>query len=302
VSLRAAHDQAPRGVTLVELIVALTLFGILASVMLRVVREQQRFQVGVLAVIDTKRSARQAVDLLYAALRPTAASDIYAATDSSIAFRATHGVSHICSIDSARALITLPSRSATEVTALSTFLAIPRAGDSLLIFDPGDNYGVDDDRWRAHILTANTSGGACAIRPAGLASGSTAGLAIVVAPPLTASIGVGAPVRFFRPASYSLYRGSAGDWMLGYVACAAGACTQRQPISGPYSPSPSTGARGVAFNYFDAQGAPTSDPARIARADVTARSQSATVLTFGHIRGRRYEDSLASTIAFRNRQ
>ena len=298
--LRAGHGWPPSGVTLVELIVALTLFGVLATVMLRVVRDQQRFQVGALEIIDTKRNARQAVELLAAALRPVSAADIYAASDSSIAFRAIHGVSHICAIDSSRMLIALPAASAPDVTGISTFLTMPRAGDSVLVFDPGDRYSADDDTWRPHVLVADPGGGVCPLRPTGLASSSTAGLAISVAPPLAASIGVGTPVRFFRPTTYSLYRSSAGEWMLGYVACAAGACTARQPLSGPYSPSTSDGARGVAFEYFDALGAPTCDPSRIARAHMTARSQSGSILNFGHVRNKRYQDSLAITIGLRN--
>ena len=88
--------------------------------------------------------------------------------------------------------------------------------------------------------------------------------------------------------------------MLGYSTCAAGTCTPRQPLSGPYAPAASDGARGVAFAYFDADGAPTSDRSRIARADVVARSRSASILDVGHVRGR-YHDSLAITIALRNR-
>ena len=298
--LTPAHRRPARGVTLIELIVALTLFGVLATIMLRVVRDQQRFQVGALEIIDTKRNARQAVELLSAALRPVSAADIYAASDSSIAFRAIHGLSHICAIDSSRTLVALPAASATGVTGLSTFLTMARAGDSVLIFDPGDQYSADDDTWRPHVLITAPGGGVCPLRPTGLASSTTPGLALFVAPPLGASIGVGTPVRFFRPTSYSLYRSSAGEWMLGYVACAAGACTARQPLSGPYSPSASDGSRGIAFDYFDALGAQTSDPPRIARAHVIARSQSGSILSFGHVRNKRYKDSLAMTIGLRN--
>jgi hypothetical protein len=63
----------------------------------------------------------------------------------------------------------------------------------------------------------------------------------------------------------------------------------------------SDGARGIAFDYFDVHGAATSDPSRIARADVVARARSTSILDAGHLRGQRYHDSLAITIAFRNR-
>lgn len=292
------------GVTLVELVVAFTLFGIVATLMLGVLRGQQRFHVGALEIIDTKRSALQAVHLLYGELRAASAADIYAISDSSVAFRATLGASHICAIDTARASITLPSATMAQATGLSAFLTMPRAGDSLLIFDPSDAPTGDDDRWHAHVLTADPSGGTCPLRPVGLATRTAEiamGIAITVTPALTQSILVGSPVRFFRPASYSLYRSAGGEWMLGYSTCAAGTCRGRQPLSGPYLPFAGGGAGGIAFRYFDANGTPTSDRLGIARLDVVARARSASVLDVAHVRGQRYQDSLAVTIALRNR-
>lgn len=295
------NDWQRQGVTLVELLVALTLFSLLATVVLRLVRDQQRFQVGALEIIDTKRNARQAIDLLYGALRPASSADVYGATDSSISFRATYTASHLCAVDSSRTLLTLPHAAGDDDSGLSTVLAMPRTGDSLLVFDPAERQAADDDTWTAHVVTSGPGGGACPMRPAGLATRTTSGLAIAVAPPLTQTTGVGVPVRFFRPSAYSLYRSSTGEWMLGYSTCAAGTCTPRQPLSGPYSPVASDGARGIAFDYFDVHGAATFDPSRIARADVVARARSTSMLAAGHLRGRRYHDSLAITIAFRNR-
>lgn len=292
------------GVSLVELVVALTLFGVVATLILSVLRGQQRFHVGALEIIQTKRSTHQAVDLLYGELRAASGADIYAISDSSITFRATHGASHICAIDSGRASVTLPSATIAQTPGLSSFLAMPRAGDSLLVFDPGDGPTEDDDRWRAHVLTADPAGGTCPLRPFGLAARTAkvaSGIAITVAPALTESILVGSPLRFFRPASYSLYRSTGAEWMLGYSTCAAGTCSVRQPLSGPYLPFASGGSGGLVFRYFDAHGAPTSDPSRIVRVDVVARARSASVLDLAHVRRQRYHDSLALSIALRNR-
>jgi prepilin-type N-terminal cleavage/methylation domain-containing protein len=292
------------GVTLLEVVVALTLFGVVATLMLTVLRGQQRFHVGALQVIDTKRSAHQAVDLLYGELRGASGADLYAISDSSITFRATHGASAICAVDSSRTSVTLPPAPTAEGLGFSAFLAMPRAGDSLLVFDPGDAPTAEDDRWRSHVLTTDPSGGLCPLRPFGLATRAAevaTGIGLTVAPALTASVFVGSPVRFFRPASYSLYRSSGAEWMLGYSTCAAGTCTVRQPLSGPYLPFASDGTGGVAFRYFDALGAPTSDRSRIVRVDVVTRARSASVLDVAHVRGQRYHDSLAVTIALRNR-
>lgn len=287
------------GLTLVELLVALTLFGVVATIMLGILRDQQRFHVGALQVIDTKRSAHQAVDLLYGELRAASGADLYSISDSSIAFRATQGASAICAMDSGRVSLTLPS---ADVTGLSAFLAMPRAGDSLLVFDPGDAASADDDRWRAHVLTADAGGGVCPRRPFGLATlaSEVAGIEIAITPAVPASVPIGSPVRFFRPVRYSLYRSTGAEWMLGHSTCSAGTCSPRQPLSGPYVPFASGGAGGVALRYFDAQGAPTTDRSRVARVDVVARARSASILDVAHVRGQHYEDSLAVTITLRN--
>jgi hypothetical protein len=242
------------------------------------------------------------VDLLYGELRAAASADIYALSDSSITFRTTLGASHVCAVDSARATITLPSPSVTRPRGLSAFLTMPRAGDSVLIFDPGKAPEADDDRWDPHVLVADVAGGACPMRPFGLASdvAESAGIAITVIPPLAEYVVVGSPVRVFRPSTYSLYRGSGATWMLGYSSCAAGVCTARQPLSGPYLPFAAGGAGGVAFRFYDRDGAPTGVRSRVARIDVVARAQTGSVLDVGYVRGQRYRDSLAVTIALRN--
>ena len=290
-----------QGVTLVELVVALSLFGVVAGIILTVLRDQQRFHLGSLEIIETKRSVHDAVDLLYGELRGAATADIYAITDSSISFRTTIGSSHICTIDASRSSITLPPTSSTQVRGLSTFLTTPRAGDSLLIFDPGPAHGTEDDGWKPHVIVADIGGGACPSRPFGLGvADAGAGIAISVNPPLSGHVVVGSPVRFFRPATYSLYRGSGASWMLGYSTCAAGVCTVRQPLSGPYAPFADGGTGGLTLRYFDRDGAPTGDRSRVARVDVASRARSRSVLDVGHVRGQRYRDSLAITIALRN--
>lgn len=295
-------DRPPRsGFTLVELVVALALFTIIATLILGIVRGQQRFHLGVLEIVDTKRSVQQAVALLYGDLRAASSSDIYAITDTSIALRVTRGASYVCAIDSTRAALTLPSIARAGIGGLTSILTMPRAGDSVLVFDPGESPAPDDDRWHPQTLTAEPAGALCPMRPLGIA-GSDAdagGIAIAVAPPVPQTVPLGAPIRFFIPARYALYRGNSG-WMLGYSACPRGTCGARQPLSGPYLPFASGGASGLSFRYFDTLGAEMMDPRRVARVDVVARARSPSILDAAHVRGERYQDSLAMTIALRN--
>ena len=107
----------PAGATLIELIVVLALGGALCALMLSMVARQQRFHTGINAVVEGKRSTRDAIELLARELRPIATSgaalaphgsDIYVMSDSAISFRAHLGSSVVCAVDADRTTITLP--------------------------------------------------------------------------------------------------------------------------------------------------------------------------------------------------
>ena len=299
--------MTPRaGVTLVELIVVLALGSGLAALMLSMVMRQHRFHTGVSAVLEGKRSTRDAAELLARELRSLSAAgaDIYSMSDSAITFRAHLGASVVCAVDDTRTTIALPAASGRINERLTTFLAYPRAGDSLVIFDRGATPSASDDVWHRFALSANPGTGYCPLRPGGLAASdaeSAAALSLQLAGAVPATIDVGAPVHFFRPTTYSLYRTSTGDWTLGSSTCAAGSCAVRQPVSGPYQ-APSSGApRGLELQYFDASGAQTTDPGAVARIDIIARTRTASPLDLAHVRRASYRDSLATSIAVRNR-
>ncbi|MGQ0714199.1 MAG: PilW family protein [Gemmatimonadaceae bacterium] len=301
-----------RAATLVELVVVMALGGTLSAIMLSMVLRQQRFHTGTAMIVAGKRSARDATELLARELRPLSTvpaaitetgSDIYDMSDSAITFRAHAGASVICAIDPSRTTITLPSTSGPLNERLTTFLGVPRGGDSLFIFDRGATPSRDDDAWHRSALVSDPGGGNCPLRPAGLAVSdieSTSALALRLTVPVPPGIDVGAPIRFFRPTTYSLYRTSAGDWALGSATCAAGRCSARQPVSGPYQARSSGSPPGLTLEYYDVTGAETDDRNTVARIDLIARTRSATALDVAHIRSRRYHDSLATSIAVRN--
>lgn len=303
----------PPGVTLPELIVVLALGGVMCGLMLSMVLRQQRFHTGVNAIVEGKRSTRDAIELLARELRPVATgsaaraphgSDIYAMSDSGITFRAHLGSSVVCAVGPNRITITLPGMNGPINQRLSTFIVLPRAGDSLFIFDRGTTPSPDDDAWHRFVLAANLGGGFCPPRPLGLAASdaeASSAMSASLTAPVPSNIDVGAPVRFFRPTTYSLYRTSIGDWALGISACAGGTCGVRQPITGPYEPPSSGATRGIVLEYLDARGGPTTTPGSVARIDVVARTRSSTPVDIAHIRGTPYRDSLATSIAIRNR-
>ena len=303
-----------RGITLPEMMVVLVLLGLVVGGLMTVLVRQQRFYTGTSEIIATKGSARQAVDILSSELRGISTGtrngapnnvDIYAMSDSSLTFRSQFGGSVLCTIDPTRTIITLPPRLMAAQNALTSFLSDARAGDSVFVFDQGAQAGTNDDRWQRVALARDPGVGACPTTPNGFTGSAVeaaASIQIVLTNALNPGVALGAPIRFFRPASYSLYQGPGGDWWLGYFSCPGNACTARQAVSGPYRPYAGAGGpSGLAFAYFDSTGAVTANPRFVARIDVVARSQSQYNLDVANVRNRKYQDSLGVSIAVRNR-
>lgn len=307
-------DRRRRGITLPEMMVVLVLLGLVVGGLMTVLVRQQRFYTGTSEIIQTKGSARQAIDILSSELRGISTGtrggapnnvDIYAMSDSSLTFRSQFGGSVICTIDPTRTVITLPPRTMAAQNSLTSFLSDAQAGDSVFVFDGGAQQGTTDDRWWRVALARDPGVGICPVAPVGFtasAAEEAQGIEIVLTDALAPDVVIGAPIRFFRPASYSLYQEAGGDWWLGYFSCPASVCSVRQPVSGPYRPYDRPGgASGLAFAYFDSTGAATADPRQVARIDVIARSQSQYNLDVANTRNSKYQDSLGVSIAVRNR-
>src|SRR5919106_2899787 len=171
-----------RGITLPELMVVIVLLSLVVGGIMTVLVKQQRFYTGTSEIIETKASARSAIDILSSELRALSTStrggapnevDIYSLTDSSIVFRSPFGSTVICTIDPMRTRITVPPAAMAAGNALTTFLATPRAGDSLFVFDPGAQPGTNDDQWIRRVLLANPGTGICPRAPVGLTMTAT---------------------------------------------------------------------------------------------------------------------------------
>lgn len=313
-SRKRAHPAPAlrRGITLPELMVVIVLLSLVVGGIMTVLIKQQRFYTGTSEIIETKGSARSAIDILSSELRALSTAtrggapnevDIYSLTDSSIVFRSPFGSTVICTIDPARARVTVPPTTMAAGNALTNFLATPRAGDSLFVFDPGAQPGTMDDRWTRHALRADPATGVCPNAPVGLtttAAEQAASITLELDPVLPPDVGVGSAIRFFRTTAYSLYQEANSSWYLGYSNCPGGICSAREVAAGPYLPYAMGGLGGLAFTYFDSTGVATLDPRAVARIDITARAQSYSDLDVAHVRGK-YADSLAVSIAVRNR-
>ncbi|GAC1477048.1 MAG: hypothetical protein NVS1B4_19020 [Gemmatimonadaceae bacterium] len=300
-----------RGVTLVEMLVAMVILGIVAGTVMMTVVRQQQFYASMGNLISVRDNVRDAANFVSSELRALSpgAGDIYAMTDSSIDYRAARGAAVVCAIDpTGRASVTVPPARLASGSALSSWATAPQKGDSLLVFadtSTGSGAGV----WQAYAVTQDASFGASCPTSTGFtasAAEAASGVMLYVTPALPNTVGVGAPIRIFRRAHYSLYSSPAGSWYLGFYDCLSLSsrptpCNAIAPVAGPFLPYVATGGSGVQFTYFDKSGAATATPTAVARIRLAVRGQARTTgSAFGSSASGFKPDSIGLLIAVRN--
>jgi pilin/secretion family protein with methylation motif len=290
------------GASIIELMIALTIFGLVMAGVTSAIVEQTRFQAGAARVVGSQRSMRQIGDLLPSELRAlgTGAGDIYAMTASSIDVRVTTGSSVVCTIAAGGGSVTIPPVTLVTGAPLTSWRDLPLGGDSVFIFDEGASAARNDDTWRAYRLTAATTAGTCPTTTGYTRSGAeaAAGRTVTVTPAIPVTTLPGAPIRFFRPARYGLTAGSGGRWYLGYTECTP-VCGTLDPVAGPVR---SPGGQGVRFIFRDSLNAITAVPAQVAFVELELHTDGAPVGERSRIRSGALADSLRVSVAIRNRR
>ena len=271
-----------RGVSTVELLVALTLAAMIAASLGDILRRQQRFFTTASTVVERRVSLRDATAILQSELRgiAPAGGDILAFSDSALEIRTTIGGGIACDTLPAGAGVDLSPVRPAPAVPLASFSTSPQPGDIALVFDQAVSQGVEDDRWIAAVVaSAAPASGACLTSPlTDLAADDDAArlrlrfdgsvLAQTVIP--------GAFVRVLRRVRYRLYRAGTGEWYLGYAEWDGSTFGVVQPVSGPFAAySRRAGTSGLALRYLDETGRQLTlaeDAPRIARVEVVARS------------------------------
>lgn len=295
-----SHEAIPRGVTLVELVVTLTLSGAIFGAFAMVVVQHERAQATVLYGIRARNQAREGIAPLVAELRNVSPSlgDIppSGARDSSIELRATIGTAVACG-----------GGETTVLTALGAFVDAPEAGDTVWAFNGAGGSGT----WLPVPTTAVWSVDPVAPTPCNLPvllsdltghrRASERGYGIAVAAP-PAAIAPGTPLRFTRAVRYSLYRAPDTRWYIGRRSWrpASQSFETIQPVSGPFAPyHPAIGISGLTMTFVDAAGNSlpdgTPDTYRIARVEIMARTRPPP----GDSTHRDRRDVTSVTVAFR---
>ena len=265
-----------RGVTVVELLVALVLFGVCSTAVVGVMRRVLGAYRATVQSIDRRQNLRIAAAFLPAELRTLDATDgdIVRMTRTAVTIRAPREFGVVCR--------DLPG-GVPGVTTLVLSDAL-RYGvrnvdadtDSLWILA-----AAGDDRWIAAGVSS-VAAGPCADGAPGIRLGVTL--------PTPDGFPVGTPVLGFETVTYRLYRSSEdGRW---YVGEQTGASLQ--PLLGPVTPD------GLALSYLDSTGAATADPTLVRLIEVRVRAATVEPLRDASGLLGQPVDSLVTLVALRN--
>ena len=295
--------HARPGVTLIEVVVAMIVAGVILSVVSAISVRQQRLLAEVADGVAVSGRLREISSILPIDLRGTAvaADDIREATDTSIELRATIASAVVCDTSS-NVLLLAPS-----IAGVTTYASVATpidSGDTAWVFTTGDSI----DEWRAAAVAASTvtgSSGQCSERGPHLGDSARAlpRIALRLDPaPTSAPTLLGLPVRVTRRLRVSLYRSSDGAWYVGEHDW--NATTLRfntiQPVSGPFL---SAAAGGMTLTYLDRDGArlptPVADTRAIAAIRASFRGESkmlSNVLGSASSTGKRLDTSSVVTL------
>lgn len=265
-----------RGVTVVELLVAVVLFGVCSTAVAGVMR---RFLTGyrtTVQSIDRRQNLCIAAAFLPAELRTLDATDgdLVRMTRTAVTIRVPRLFGVVC-----RELPGGVTGATTLVLSDALRYGVRNVDsdtDSLWILAAGA-----DDRWiRAGVTTVG----------AGPCADGAPGIRLAVSLPTPDGFPMGTPVLGFETVTYRLYRSTEdGRW---YVGEQTGASLQ--PLLGPVTPD------GLALSYLDSTGATTNDPTLVRLIDVRVRA--ATVEPVRDASGSLGQpvDSLVTLVALRN--
>jgi len=285
-----------RGFTLVEVLIAVVLLGIVMASLYRVLISNQRTYQAQSQRIDLQQNIRAAVAILPAELREIDATDndIRAMTATSITLRAMRYLGIVCKTPLLGGIVS-PVAVTIRRTPFWGARDINFATDSLLIYYDGNPDTRLDDNW-AFAKPSGAVNSVCADGKPGRTITLNLGVGVgFPLPNVAGAIPVGAPLRGFETVTYQLYQ-PAGDTSY-YIGMQPAGGTL-QPLIGPVL------SNGLSFSYYDSTGVVTADPKRVARIDFVVRARTAKPLRSETGTGTstlaNAVDSLSTSVALRN--
>ena len=280
---RRSANQARAGFTLVELLLAMIIFVVTASLIYASMQLMEKVQRTASEKAGSQLTLRSGSQTVAAELREVnnvagiGTSDLVAITASSVTYWAMRNSGMACRVDNNEVRVRLgPTYSGYRLPDM------PR--DSLLVFADRDTTSVADDQWVQLPILGSVSASTCPDGAAALALG-TAGL-------LVADYHVPAPVRTFELMQLAITSSGGRQYLGAQSVSGFGAM---EPVIGPLT------SGGLQFIYLDQAGNPTTVPSAVRTIDLTVRSETSRPLTtLGGGVGALVSDSLALRILLRN--
>lgn len=289
-----------RGWTLLELVIALVIFGVVAGLGAGAVASEQRNARAAARIRAVRAELRDATGVLAQEIRGASpASDtLRLAADTAVEFFTPLLTAITCAPGSgSRLLLVPPLISGAIQPAVGPQ---PDTGDLAWIWE--EDSVRTPGTWRRWRIAGYTSD---------VLENCSVALAPLVGQPrvltVTGDAGTvpaGAPVQVVRRGRYSVYRASDGDWYLGYKRCDAlgpSRCQSVQPVAGPYL-ARATGTAGIQFRYFGETGSElsgTDAETGTWRVEVVLRSDTSLSAMVAR-RGGALDDSVVMTVGLRN--
>lgn len=312
-----------RGFTMIELLIVVSLLGIIGTMLTTILVRQQRFHRAVTNLTDSRARMRDISTIMPTDLRSisTAGKDLLAISDTSMQFRAFVGASILCRYNGAN-VIQLPPKVLASGVVLTAWINPPAPNDIVYLYDDGTQDGNVDDSWQPFTITDTASAADATWCPNNNVppyttvadDGSRRYQLTLSAAPNAAQVSVGAPMRFAREVRYSIYNASDGDWYVGYQRCTPsatygdpGTCGDREVLAGPVlAGTADTLTSGLYFVYYNKAGqrlTALSAADTIARVGIGIRTSAESLLKAGQQTGGSVAgtDSLRFVVGFRNR-
>ncbi len=280
---RPVRGLGRSGFTLVELLIAMILFGITSGLIYGSLQLMELVQNSTSEKAASQVTLRTGIQTVATELRElnnvvaSGTSDLKAISANSITYWGMRATGMTCEVTPSSVKMKLGS---TYSAARAPMIL----RDSLLIFADRDTLLTSDDQWVQAGVTATPATATC---PDG-----SAALTLTVPSLTVADYHVPGPIRFFELMQLAIVT-TGGRQYLGARSISAG--NALQPVAGPIT------SGGLQFVFRDQNGAVTAVPAAVRAIDLTVRSQSSKPVKrlYGNTSGL-MTDSLALRVLVRN--
>jgi prepilin-type N-terminal cleavage/methylation domain-containing protein len=293
------YHLARRGFSLIELMIALVLLGIVSAAVYKIMVSDQRIFRAQTQRIDLQENIRAAATILPAEFRVLNArdGDILAIGPDSIKIRAMRLFAVACDTPIITVAGAITARTLIIRNSLTFGSRMLAANDSVLIYYEGAPGNRNDDGWlRGQVTLAPVAANCAGPEPIAQARPGmllTFDLAAFVLPQQQkpGMIPMGTPVWGYEIDTYRVYQAADAKWYLGQ-RIGNGAL---QPLVGPL-----LGANGITLSYFDSTGTVTAATASIGQIEVRVRGLTAEPIRLTDGTQTNAVDSMVTRVALRN--